>query len=73
MKKFLAIVLALVMIFSLASLTACGDKEEKITPENTENPENTDVEVPEETEEEKRRFWQSRGFGFLFMLYRMWV
>ncbi len=53
MKKFLAIVLALVMIFSLASLTACGDKEEKITPENTENTENTDVEVPEETEEEK--------------------
>lgn len=51
MKKFLAIVLALVMIFSLASLAACGEKEEETTTtvEETE----TEPETPEETEEEK--------------------
>ena len=51
MKKFLAIVLALVMIFSLASLAACGEKEEETTTtvEETE----TEPDTPEETEEEK--------------------
>ena len=52
MKKILAILLALVMLLSLASLAACGDKKEETKPADTEQGEETtppaDGEITEE-------------------------
>lgn len=39
MKKFLAIILAVLMVFSLASLAACGDKKEETKAPESENTE----------------------------------
>ena len=47
MKKLLAIILALLMVFSLASLAACGDKEEAAEAPETKNEENETVEDTE--------------------------
>ena len=49
MKKFMALLLALIMVFSLCALTACGDKKEETTTPDT----NTDTETTQPTDGEK--------------------
>ena len=61
MKKFLAIILALLMVFSLASLAACGEKvEEKSEPETK-----TETSEPEKTEEETLDLENSKAYEYV--------
>ena len=53
MKKTLSLVLALVLVLTLAfSMVACGDKKDDVKdPETTETPAGTDTQAPVDTDE----------------------